>query len=220
MRTWAYSFLLLPLLSSCTGSDDTPGDGTGDGKFDAPSTNSSGLGAAFSKDGTTARFRVASHAATRIEVYLYASATGEDELARFELSRGGDGIWSIEVPVTGLPSILHYGYRAWGPNWPFESGWTPGSTAGFRVDVDADGNRFNPNKLLLDPYALEMSHDPITPSHRDGGVFASGPAHRAKDSGPVAPKGILMRSDHDGVGPRPTRALKDEVIYEVHVRGL
>src|SRR5688572_23605970 len=52
----------------CTGSDDTPGDGTGDGKFDAPSTNSSGLGAAFSKDGTTARFRVASHAATRIEV--------------------------------------------------------------------------------------------------------------------------------------------------------
>jgi isoamylase len=33
-------------------------------------------------------------------------------------------------------------------------------SAGFVSDVDAQGNRFNPNKLLFDPYARELSHDP------------------------------------------------------------
>src|SRR5687768_7149571 len=115
MRILAFAFLLVPLLSSCAVSGDYSEDD--DGKFDSPAS-SSGLGAAFSTDGKTARFRVASKAATRIEVYLYAKARGEDELGRHELKRDSKGIWSVEISTTGLPGVIYYGYRAWGPNWP------------------------------------------------------------------------------------------------------
>ncbi|MFD1733860.1 alpha-amylase family glycosyl hydrolase [Deinococcus malanensis] len=122
----------------------------------------------------------------------------------------------------GITGPVYYGYRAWGPNWPYSSSWTKGSTAGFVSDVDSTGNRFNPNKLLIDPYALELSHDPISPvnGNYSNAVYASGGTHRAKDSGKVAPKGIVLASDSTSVGVKPTRALKDDVIYEVHLRGL
>jgi glycogen operon protein len=212
--------VLLTILSSCSMTSHKTGPSGDDGKFDSPTASSSGLGAALSNDGSTARFRVKSNAATRIEVYLYANASGDDEVAHHELARDTSGVWSVELPTTGLPDVIYYGYRAWGPNWPFDPTWTRGSSAGFVSDVDASGNRFNPNKLLLDPYAIEMSHDPINPGQLDGSVFASGPQNRAKDSGRVAPKAILMQANHDGVGTRPSRPLKDEVIYEVHARGL
>ena len=86
---------------------------------------------------------------------------------------------------------MYYGYRAWGPNWPFSSSWTKGSSAGFISDVDAQGNRFNPNKLLIDPYAREISHDPINATWTDGTVYASGASYRNIDSGNEAPKSIL-----------------------------
>ncbi len=86
--------------------------------------------------------------------------------------------------------------------------------------MDADGNRFNPNKLLLDPYAAEISHDPINPKNLDGTPYASGPVHRSKDSGPVAPKGIVLKADGVDVGARPTRPLREEIIYEVNLRAL
>jgi isoamylase len=125
-----------------------------------------------------------------------------------------------ELAAAGLGETIYYGYRAWGPNWPHDSKWTKGSAAGFKSDVDAAGNRFNPNKLLFDPYAVEMSHDPIAAGSTDGSVYGTGPVHRAKDSGRVAPKAILLRSDHGSIGTRPARPLKDEIIYEVQVRGL
>ena len=115
---------------------------------------------------------------------------------------------------------MFYGYRAWGPNWPYSESWTKGSSAGFITDVDASGNRFNPNKLLFDPYALELSHDPINPDNSDPTVFASGANNRAFDSGPKAPKGIVLAIDTSSIGTKPTRAQKDDIIYEVHVRGL
>ena len=52
---------------------------------------------------------------------------------------------------------MYYGYRAWGPNWPFSSSWTKGSSAGFISDVDAQGNRFNPNKLLNHAIAYQFN---------------------------------------------------------------
>jgi isoamylase len=78
---------------------------------------------------------------------------------------------------------VYYGYRAWGPNWPFSNSWTKGSSAGFISDVDAQGNRFNPNKLLIDPYAHEISHDPVNATWTDGTVYASGASYRNVDSG-------------------------------------
>jgi glycogen operon protein len=95
-----------------------------------------------------------------------------------------------------------------------------GRKAGFIADVDANGNRFNPNKLLFDPYARELSHDPVTPAQPDGSIYASGPDHFLQDSGRAAPKGIVLANQPGDIGAKPTRALKDDVIYEVQLRGL
>ncbi len=120
----------------------------------------------------------------------------------------------------GITGTVYYGYRAWGPNWPYVSTWKKGLSNGFVSDVDPNGNRFNPNKLLLDPYAREISQDPNTPSCLDGTIYASGATHRNKDSGACAPKGIVLATDTTSIGSKPTRALRDDVVYEVHVRGL
>ena len=186
--------------------------------------NASQLGATYNANHSKITFKVYSSRATRIELWLYASASGTSEVARIPLTRGSDNVWSTSVSRARLSSAgikrpVYYGYRAWGPNWTYDAGWSKGSSLGFVSDVDAQGNRFNPNKLLLDPYARELSHDPLTPAHLDGTTYASGPLHRSQDSGSVAPKGIVLASDKRSLGTRPTRAFKDDIVYEVHLRG-
>jgi len=185
------------------------------------------LGARFNTSASQITFRVYSSRATRVELYLYAQPTGADEVGYIPLDRDSNTfVWSTTVPLTrirqefGIAGTIYYGYRAWGPNWTFDPNWTKGSKAGFVSDVDADGNRFNPNKLLYDPYARELSHDPITPQQRDGTIYASGPDHFLRDTGKEAPKGIVLNNQTVDIGVKPQRALKDDVIYEVHVRGL
>lgn len=182
------------------------------------------LGAHYDDAKANIGFAVASAAATRIDVYLYAEAEGAQEKLRVPLTESGD-VFAATVPVSdlteaGITGEVYYGYRAWGPNWGFDAAWEPGSQAGFSADVDAEGNRFNPNKLLLDPYATEVSHDPTRPGMTDEGVYASGPEHRAKDSGRVAPKGIVLADAGGDTGTAPSRPLKDDVVYEVQLRGL
>ncbi len=176
------------------------------------------LGARYDAGGSTITFRVYSSAATRIAVYLYDAPTGASETSSAVLTKGSGNVWSATVPAPG--GTVYYGYRAWGPNWPYDPSWTPGTGAGFGADVDANGNRFNPNKLLLDPYAREVSHDPLTPAQTDRTVYASGPSYRTVDSGPKAPKGIVLGTDGTSTGSKPTRALKDDIVDEVHLRGL
>ena len=96
------------------------------------------------------------------------------EAAKYVLTQDANDVWSVTVPVSalraaGVSGTVYYGYRAWGPNWPYHPGWTKGSATGFVSDVDAAGNRFKPNKLLFDPYALELSHDPLNPNNSDHG---------------------------------------------------
>ncbi|MFD1663570.1 glycogen debranching protein [Streptomyces caeni] len=185
------------------------------------------LGAHYDATGANVEFRVYSSRATRVALYLYQEATGVQEAAALPLVQdSGTGVWSVTVPVStlrgqyGITGPVYYGYRAWGPNWPYDPAWTKGSTAGFITDVDAAGNRFDPNKLLTDPYARELSHDPVTPAHSDGSVYGTGPQYRAVDSAPQAPKGIVLPDGGASTGTKPTRALKDDIVYEVHVRGL
>ncbi|MEU8620501.1 isoamylase [Streptomyces sp. NPDC048623] len=185
------------------------------------------LGARYDGTASNITFRIYSSRATRIQVYLYAAATGAQEKVSYQLTKdSATNIWSVTVPVAtlrnqyGITGAIYYGYRAWGPNWPYSASWTKGSSAGFVSDVDSAGNRFNPNKLLVDPYALETSHDPVTPSQTSENVYASGPNYRNQDSGTVAPKGIVLADPGTGFGSKPTRALKDDIVYEVHVRGL
>ena len=188
-----------------------------------------GLGATYDEAAGTIEFKVYSSRATRLDVYLYASASGSQEKAAHRLAKNdATGVWSVTVKTDelreryGIDGPVYYGYRAWGPNWPYDEGWTKGSAAGFISDVDDGGNRFNPNKLLTDPYARELSHDPRTPEHNSEDVYASGPGHRTLDSGPQAPKGIVLPEDGTGTGTgrKPAGALKDDVVYEVHLRGL
>ncbi|HZH16723.1 MAG TPA: isoamylase [Archangium sp.] len=185
------------------------------------------LGAQYDSTKSNITFNVYSSRATRIEVYIYKTPNGAQEVAKYVLTKNTTThVWSTTVSVAtlqntyGITGPVYYGYRAWGPNWTYSSTWTKGSSVGFITDVDAQGNRFNPNKLLVDPYALEISHDPINPSNTDGSLYASGATHRLKDSGARAPKGVVLAPDTTSYGTKPTRALKDDVIYEVHVRGL
>jgi isoamylase len=182
------------------------------------------LGAHLNSNAAT--FRVYSSRATRIELNLFREPFNATEVSRTPLSRdSSNSVWSVSIPLSEIRTKLkikdaiYYGYRAWGPNWTFHPAWQKGSAAGFIADVDRDGNRFNPNKLLIDPYAREISHDPVNPRNLDGRVYASGSENRLKDSGPVAPKGIVIR-ELAAVAPGPASAPKDDIIYEVHVRGL
>ena len=196
------------------------------------SINSMSLGASYNAQQTQITFRVYSSQATRIVLYLYSAGYGVQESATYALTNEGGGVWQVVVPVSsiqnaGITGAVYYGYRAWGPNWPYNASWTKGSSAGFVSDVDSSGNRFNPNKLLLDPYAREISQDPLNTSNQNPDIFATGgtvdsafgKAYRLIDSGTYAPKGIVLASSTQSTGTKPTRAQKDDVIYEVNVRG-
>ncbi len=189
------------------------------------SINSMGLGAAYDSAQTQVTFRVYSSRATNIVLYLYSAGYGVQESATYPLASAGGGVWQVTVPVSsikaaGINGVIYYGFRAWGPNWTYSASWTKGSSTGFISDVDAAGNRFNPNKLLLDPYALEVSQDPLNASNQNAAIFASGVSNRNIDSGPYAPKGVVLAPITNSTGTKPTRAQKDDVIYEVDVRGL
>ena len=119
-------------------------------------------------------FSVYSENAERIELLLFEDPETDLPTIQFELQREGD-VWNGFVEGVGVGQ--HYGYIAWGPNWPYDPDWIPGTTTGFRSDVDQYGNRFNPNKLLFDPWskALHRDHD------WSRGSTASGP-QRAQSS--------------------------------------
>ncbi|MEZ4241713.1 MAG: alpha-amylase family glycosyl hydrolase [Myxococcota bacterium] len=182
----------------------------------APSEPSELSGATI--EGDRVVFRIPSARAERIEAWIYAAPLGADPALTVALERAADGRFTGEVSRADLDAAgvtdVWYGLRAWGPNWPYDPAWTPGSEVGFRADVDAEGDRFDPNKLLLDPWARELSHEPGA----DWGPYTTG-GRRAEDTGPIAPKGLALPPP-EPVGARPDVALRDAVVYEVHPRGL
>jgi isoamylase len=208
---------------SAAGEQGHAGAGASAGAGGASQQGPYALGASMSADAI--HFRVRADAATALELNVYESARDADEVARFPMTREvGGSIWVADVPRARLRELgvttVYYGYRAWGPNWPADPAWTKGSMAGFVSDVDALGNRFNPNKLLIDPYARELSHDPLQPGAVSPAPYLSGAADRSKDNGRLAPKSIVFEPDGLPVEMAPARALKDDVIYEVNLRGL
>jgi isoamylase len=111
----------------------------------------------------------------------------------------------------------YYGFRFWGPNFTYNTEWRPGTEFGFKQDVDKDGHRFNPNKLLSDPYARTISHDPEVLDNR----YYTGAGHRQKDSAAIAPKSIVY-DPQLYTGPQDKKLgihYKDTIFYEVHVKG-
>jgi len=185
-------------------------------------------GASFvAGEGSNLRVGVYAAHATRVALEIYSAATGASAQFDYVMAQGSDGIWRAQV--ASVPGKTLYAFRAWGPNWTFSSSWTPGSSAGFASDVDASGNRYNPNKVLADPYARELSHDKTSPAllaagldsgiYGTGGAAYDGVARRTFDTGPWAPKSVALASTAS-TGTRPAIAARDAVVYEAHVRGL
>src|SRR5262249_5056673 len=83
------------------------------------------LGATLGTGGV--QFPVFSPTATRMEVWISAPATASTPTARYTLTQTDttNHIWT--VTVSGLGAGTLYGYRAWGPNWPYNASWTAGS---------------------------------------------------------------------------------------------
>ncbi len=168
-------------------------------------------------------FAVYSENATRMEVLLFNDPESNRPTRQFPLTRFGN-VWNIFVEGIGYGQ--HYGYIAWGPNWEYDPKWIPGQIDGFKSDVDVHGNRFNPNKLLIDPWAKAV--------HRDHdwsrGSLATGPA-RTEVTYAAAAKSVVWRSSYQwGVAEAKYRELRqnpnapghrwqDLIIYETHLKG-
>ncbi|MCB1230600.1 MAG: glycogen debranching protein GlgX [Verrucomicrobiae bacterium] len=156
------------------------------------------LGATWRRDGSV-NFAVYTRHGQAVDLVLYAPGS-ETETARVRMSERTRFV--RHVAVEGLAGGWRYGYRVHGP-------WMP-----------EWGLFFNPDKLLLDPYARHV--DTSSRAHPWMlGVAANGKRHR-RDSGPVAPKAVLPPADDgfDWEDDAPLdHPLENTVIYEVHVKG-
>ncbi len=159
------------------------------------------LGATW--DGAGVNFALFSENATGVELCLYDAGDDTQEVERVALTEVTDQVWHCYLP--SVRPGQHYGYRVHGP-------YAPG-----------DGHRFNPNKLLLDPYAKAISRHPIW----DDALFGYQIGHPdadlsfdERDSGPYAAKSVVIDPSFswgDDVPPRTP--WHKTLIYEMHVKG-
>lgn len=105
--------------------------------------------------------------------------------------------------ISGVPIGTRYGFRVHGP-------WDPGS-----------GKRWNPHKLLLDPYARAIDGEFILDPAAFDHAADDHNAMNTTDSAPVVPRSVVVGDDFNWAGDRlPQVPWPDTVIYETHVRGL
>ena len=158
------------------------------------------LGAEF--DGEGVNFAVFSQHATRMSLCLFDD-DGDEHLI-VDLPERNDHIWHGYIP--GLKPGQRYGYRAHGPYRPDE------------------GHRFNPHKLLIDPYARQLSGqlswDPALYGY-DTAAKARDLSFDTKDSARFMPRAVVTDPDFDWSGDiAPSVPMEQTVLYEAHVRGL
>jgi isoamylase len=180
------------------------------------------------RHGDIVTFSVYSRRATRVLLEIYARPIlAEAEADYFLQKNPDDNIW--RACLRGVPHGTLYGFRCWGPNWVYDPTWTRGNcNAGCIADYDRFGNRFNPNKVLHEPYARELSHDRVTVEMLAAGhdiwIYATGDADyqgrpaREHDTALWAPKGVVV-FDGTSVGQRPRIPPVKAIIYEAHLRG-
>jgi isoamylase len=158
-------------------------------------------GAAY--DGCGVNFALFSAHATRVELCLFDHA-GRDEIARITLPDYTDQIFHGYVPDLNPGQV--YGYRVHGPYAPEE------------------GHRFNPNKLLLDPYARGHTGEIHWNDACYGytiGADGDDLTFDERDSAPFVPKCVVVDPNFDWQG-EPRRAFMPwdrTLIYEAHVKG-
>lgn len=156
---------------------------------------------ALARDGGV-NFAVFSAHAQRIELCLY-DGSGGHETGRADLHGPADGVFSGFLPGAAPGQV--YGLRAHGPYAP------------------TLGHRFNPHKLLLDPWAREVvgqfdwadEHHGYTVDHADAAN-----SFDARDNGASALKARVAAPPRQGPGwdNMPRIAPRDVVLYELHVK--
>jgi isoamylase len=165
------------------------------------SGTSSKLGAVH--DGEGVNFAVFSKNATCIDLCLF-SPDGRTETARLPMPERTGPVW--HGYVSGLPVGSRYGFRAHGMYAPEQ------------------GHRFNPNKLLLDPYTKELSGDWVDhPATLGFDKTSSGLdlSFDSRDSAPFVPKSIVSAPELFRPVARDRVIERDAcLIYEAHVKGL
>ncbi len=159
------------------------------------------LGATW--DGRGVNFTLYSEHATKVELCLFDSVDDDKEAARVVMSEHTDMIWHVYLPQV-RPGQL-YAYRCHGPYEPEQ------------------GHRFNPNKLLLDPYAKAIARIPTPTDSSFGYILGDenldmsfNPGNNAA-AGPLAcvvDEAFTWGDDHP-----PKTPLSRSVIYELHVKG-
>jgi isoamylase len=159
------------------------------------------LGATW--DGLGTNFAVFSANAERIDLCLF-DPSGKRQIAVFTLPECTDEVWHGYLPNAQVG--LLYGYRAYGPYEPQR------------------GYRFNPHKLLLDPYAQriagELKWSDALFGHRVNSPRADLSFDR-RDSAPGMIKGVVTDDCFNWADDRlPNVPWSDTVIYEAHLRGL
>src|SRR5438477_3246800 len=159
------------------------------------------LGATW--DGLGVNFAVFSAHAERIDLCLF-DPSGRREIAQLSLPECTDEIWHGYLP--NARAGLIYGFRAYGPYAPEQ------------------GHRFNPHKLLLDPYARRITG---TLRWADAlfGYRVNSPradlSFDRRDSAPGMLKAVVADDVFDWGDDRPPNVpWSNTVIYEAHLRGL
>ncbi len=159
------------------------------------------LGAHFNGEGVN--FAVFSSNAERIELCLFTD-DGKRELARIPLKERTGDIWHIFVAGLGLGT--KYGYRVFGPYAPEQ------------------GHRFNPHKLLLDPYARQL-HGTLKWSDTLMG-YKVGSARNdlsfdTRDNAFAMPKSVVVNDHFAWADDRsPQFDPREAIHYEAHIKGM
>jgi glycogen operon protein len=161
------------------------------------------LGATF--DGHGVNFAVFSEHAKKVEVCLFDPNETSKETRRFPLLETTHHVWHGYVP--GLQPGTLYGLRVHGPHEPKK------------------GLRFNPHKLLVDPYARAIHGKvdykapiygyPAPATGKDEDLILD-----TRDDAAGVPKAVVLSDTFDWEGDKPPRiSWHDTVLYELHVKG-
>ena len=160
------------------------------------------LGATW--DGLGANFALYCEHAEKVELLLFDDPDDAQPTLTLELPERTGPIWHGYLAYL-RPGQL-YGYRAYGPYEP------------------EAGHRFNPNKVLLDPYAKAIGR----PLRWDDSLFGYEIGHSKRDlsfskedSAPYAPLGAVVEEHFEWGDDRyPNVPWEDTIIYETHVKGI
>jgi glycogen operon protein len=153
-------------------------------------------------DGEGVNFAIFSEHADKMELCLF-DAKGRSEVQRIELKERTNFVWHCFLPEA-RPGLL-YGFRAYGPFRPTE------------------GHRFNPNKLLIEPYAKDIVGTPRWSDahfgYRIGSKDADLSFNHRDNAGSMPKCRVINQTFAWGNDHPPHINLHDMVIYELHVKG-